>query len=350
MAWNDQVASRKRGISGRFMSLSKRWTGFGSSKGAGAKANGTGNLSGSNFNLEMGFYPPDSPESIMRHLADYGAMLRDWRLAHSTYDFVRSDFSHDKAWAHHAAANEMAAMTSLIMPSLQSRARSDNLDQWLDAATYSYLTRCSSPSGVIRCLTTVSELCGNRGPNAPGHATRYQCRLLELGILGPIAQILTSERIADFHMTNTDSATTSQLTRQRQAGLWRTLAALSWARLGRSSGALSRLEQAKRLYGLVDRGASLLPFPSMYPLWDSLRAHAENDIEYDSGRILNGEITEQEAQGTSVLFEERLNTYVSRPTRSRLNSEDFSLHMPDQVEDTDASDFYISPLQSDGFE
>ena len=31
--WNDQAASRRRGISGRFMSLSKRFAGFGSTKG-----------------------------------------------------------------------------------------------------------------------------------------------------------------------------------------------------------------------------------------------------------------------------------------------------------------------------
>ena len=29
--WNEQIASRRRGISGRFMSLSKRWTGIGAS-------------------------------------------------------------------------------------------------------------------------------------------------------------------------------------------------------------------------------------------------------------------------------------------------------------------------------
>jgi trafficking protein particle complex subunit 8 len=40
----------------------------------------------------------------MRKLADYAFMLRDWRLAHSTYDIVRKDFGNDKAWKYAAGA------------------------------------------------------------------------------------------------------------------------------------------------------------------------------------------------------------------------------------------------------
>ena len=40
----------------------------------------------------------------MRKLADFAFMLRDWKLAHSTYDIVRKDFANDKAWKYAAGA------------------------------------------------------------------------------------------------------------------------------------------------------------------------------------------------------------------------------------------------------
>src|SRR5690242_5305557 len=71
--WNEQILSRRRGLSGRFMSLSKRWTPFGSSRNS-ASASPSSN---SNYDSLQGFYRPDAPEAIMRRLADYCFMLRD---------------------------------------------------------------------------------------------------------------------------------------------------------------------------------------------------------------------------------------------------------------------------------
>jgi trafficking protein particle complex subunit 8 len=114
--WNDQVASRRRGISGRFMSLSKRWTGFGSSRGSKSSNSSQGNP-GSNYNTSTASYDPDSPEASMHRLADYAFMLRDWRLSSSIYDILRVDFGDDKAWSHHASANEMMALSLLLSSS-----------------------------------------------------------------------------------------------------------------------------------------------------------------------------------------------------------------------------------------
>lgn len=41
----------------------------------------------------------------MRKLADFAFMLRDWKLAHSVYDLLRTDFNNDKAWKYYAAAH-----------------------------------------------------------------------------------------------------------------------------------------------------------------------------------------------------------------------------------------------------
>lgn len=272
MTWNDQVASRRRGISGRFMSLSKRWAGFGSTKGtnAGAGAGGSGSNSGSNYDSQQDFYPPETPEATMRQLADYAFMLRDWKLAYSTYDFVRTDFAHDKAWKYHAAANEMAALTSLINPqNFSMRNRSEGLNQMLEAATYSYLTRCSMSLDVIRCLTLAIELLRSRGPSAADEAARWGGNLLELGILRPNLQALVAERVAECYMSRLDM--TSQTgDRKRQSALWNLLASHRWMELGRIIQSRRCLQAASSFYKMDQTRETQLPFTSMHTLWDHL--------------------------------------------------------------------------------
>ena len=93
--WNDQVASRRKGLSGRFISMSKRY--FGTSR-------GSNSTSTSNYDAVTASYVPSSNEAKMRKLADYAFMLRDWKLAWSCYDLLRTDFANDKAWRYHAGA------------------------------------------------------------------------------------------------------------------------------------------------------------------------------------------------------------------------------------------------------
>ena len=93
--WNDQVASRRRGLSGKFMSMSKRFLG---------SSRTSSSATTSNYDATTSSYIPSSPEAQMRKLADFAFMLRDWRLAHSIYDLLRADFSNDKAWRYHAGA------------------------------------------------------------------------------------------------------------------------------------------------------------------------------------------------------------------------------------------------------
>ena len=271
MTWNDQVASRRRGISGRFMSLSKRWAGFGSNKAAASGLSGASNASGSNYDSQRGFYPPETPEATMRQLGDYAFMLRDWKLAHSTYDFLRTDFSHDKAWSYHAAANEMVAITSLLVPqTYNSKYKLEVIDQILDTAAYSYLTRCSMPSSVVRCFTLAIELLKNRGSIAADDAARVGGKLLEYGVLDPIAQALTSERIAECYMSRTVLAAPTMSSRQRQAALWNILSAELWVKLGNPIQARLRFEEAKVLYQLEHQQNSGPSFPSMQAFWGDL--------------------------------------------------------------------------------
>ena len=276
VTWNDQVASRRRGISGRFMSLSKRWTGFGSGRGT-ASTGGSLNPSGSNYDSIQGFYPPETPEATMRQLADYAFMLRDWKLAYSTYEILRLDFGNDKAWTYHAAANEMAAISFLLIPqTLSSRSKFDTVDQLLEAASYSYLTRCSIPYGVIRCITVALELLKSRGSAAAQDAARWGGKLLELGVSSPFAQALLTERMADCYRSRTGAGLLRLNSRKRQTAFWSLMAAESWTRLGTPGRTQRRLQEARISYGLDPNSRhGGVPFPSMRAFWTNLEQRVD---------------------------------------------------------------------------
>ena len=258
MAWNDQVASKRKGISGRFMSLSKRWTGFGSMKGS--KAESTS--SGSNYDAASGTYPPESPEFTMRQLADYSFMLRDFKLAYSTYDLIRSDFAHDKAWAHHAAANEMSATTYLILPQ-NTKFRSDVVDALLDTAAYSYLTRCEMPGNALRALIMGMELLKIRRTD---DAPRWGGRILELCILSPIGQTMVTERMAECYRLSAPTGNRESGNRVRQAAFWSVLAAQSWIQIGRPKHAERCMKDSLRLLNeFYDLPDNAVPFENMIP-------------------------------------------------------------------------------------
>ncbi|KAF9881610.1 hypothetical protein CkaCkLH20_00756 [Colletotrichum karsti] len=223
--WNDQVASRRRGITGRFMSISRKWGGFGSS----SRSSVVGGSSSSSTYDPSGFYRPDASEAIMRKLADFAFMLRDYKLAQSTYDLLRSDFSDAKAWKYHAAANEMAAVSLLIMPqNLSSKSRAETIDQMLEAAFYSYQTRCSAPFGALRSLTLGIELLRLRGGSSVDDAVRWGIRLLDSKILGPIGDALMKERLAVCYAAKPGVGSGSWGHRKRKSAMWCVLAGESW--------------------------------------------------------------------------------------------------------------------------
>lgn len=347
MTWNDQVASRRRGISGRFMSLSKRWTGFGTAKSTTPGA-GVSNPSGSNYDYQQGFYPPETPESAMRQLGDYAFMLRDYKLAYSTYDFLRADFGHDKAWSYHAAANEMAAITSLLTShAINSKSRSESLDQMLENATYSYLTRCSLPFNVNRCLTVTIELLKSRGPIAADDAARWGGKLLELGVLTPSAQALTTERIAECYMSRTSAPLAAAGTRNRQAALWDVLGSESWKRLDNLDQARVRLREASALYGLGNQGSARLPFPSMQGLWQRLSSTLRDSGADDYETLIGAGVAQDGFELNTIEEKEQLNASAHWRISSSNDAKGFTPQEAGPVHPASLGD---SHLQDDGFE
>ncbi|EMC91905.1 hypothetical protein BAUCODRAFT_310151 [Baudoinia panamericana UAMH 10762] len=247
--WNDQVASRRRGLTGRFMSISKRFTAFGG-RNASVPALGAGS---SNYDSLQGFYRPDAPEAVMRKLADYSMMLRDYKLAQSTYEILCTDFKNDKAWRYYAAASEMSAVSSLIaMSALSTRVRVDTIDQALETAYYSYITRVGAPYNALRTLVIGLELLKLRGGSALDDAARWCTRVLDDRLIGPVGHVLIMERVASCYTERKGVGGLSSGDRRRKAAFWHTLAADAWLRMEKTSQAEQCLSESVRLYKLDD--------------------------------------------------------------------------------------------------
>ncbi|KAF2739037.1 hypothetical protein EJ04DRAFT_458466 [Polyplosphaeria fusca] len=270
--WNEQVLSRRRGMAGRFMSISKRWTPFGGGRSSSSSAS-----SNSNYDSNQGFYRNDAPEALMRKLADYSFMLRDYKLALSTYDVLRSDFNNDKAWRHYAGAVEMAALSAL-MPTdrLPSKTRVDSIDTWIEAASYNYTNRqqMNTPYYALRSLACSVELLRLRGGSAADDGARWSSRILELGLVGPVGSALFTERASACYVVRSGIGSMRLGSRRRKAALWSVRAAESWYRLDKALQAEKCLDTALRLYGSqADAGEVVkgLPFPEMQAFIDELR-------------------------------------------------------------------------------
>ncbi|KAI9848100.1 MAG: hypothetical protein M1837_001202 [Sclerophora amabilis] len=314
--WNDQVASRKRGLSGRFMSLSKKWTGFGSSSRS-ASNPGSGASSGSNSNYDalQGFYRPDTPEATMRRLADYAFMLRDWKLAQSTYDIIRADFNHDKAWKYHAGANEMAALSTLLTgQTLTSKSRSEAVDQLLETASYSYITRCAAPYSALRCLTLGAELLKLRGGPTASDAARWETKILELRLLGSIGGALVTERVGACHALRKGAGRERLGSRSRKAALWNILAADAWLKLEKSSQAEKCLEQASKVYNELSGNTGVIAFEAMQTFIDDLR-HA---LRASISTVQDVDGTSESMMGGVAQVEEESETLDHRSRRKSL--------------------------------
>ena len=250
--WNEQFASRRRGISGRFMSLSKKWTGFGTGSRSTSTATSPGGGASGNYDSLQRSYRYDTPEAILRKLADYAFMLRDYKLASTTYELLRSDYGNDKAWKYLAGANEMCAASSLLNPlSTISKTRLEGLDQMLETGSYSYLTHCSDPQNALRTMALAVELLKVRGRAAAELASKWATRILELGLVGSVGHVLFSERVASCFSVQARIGVSGWGFRKRKAALWNVVSADEWMKLGKAEFAAERLDDADLLYNSV---------------------------------------------------------------------------------------------------
>ncbi|KAJ6164872.1 TRAPP III complex Trs85 [Penicillium chermesinum] len=260
--WNDQVASRRRGFSGRLVSMmGRRFAGLGS----GSRSSGSGPGGSGNFDPALNSYSPETPEAILRKMADFAFMLRDFKLASSTYEMIRSDFGNDKAWKYHAGAHEMCAVSTLLNPlSMSAKIKLENIDQMFETACYSYLTRCSDATHALRSLSLAVELLKSR-------AAKWAMRVMDFGLVGPVGNVLFTERVAACYASKTPAGGAKWGARRRKAGMWNILAADQWLKVGQPTMASGSLEEAERLYAEVLETEGVFPMPEMQRFVDGLR-------------------------------------------------------------------------------
>lgn len=223
--WNDQIASSRRGITGRFFSASRKYFSKGSIfssqnqqtassnssnsfslpfSGPSAGSPSSSSATAGGYSTSKACYPYSAPEALLRKLADFAFMLRDYSLANSTYELLKGDFHAVKAWSHLAASQEMSAVSYLMSKeghSLTIKARIDNIENLLDSATYSYISRCSLPSYALRCIFLASELmCTTTSPSAASEgATRWLLKAVNEDITGPLGKAIILERISNAY-------------------------------------------------------------------------------------------------------------------------------------------------------
>jgi hypothetical protein len=309
--WNDQVASRRRGISGRFMSLSKRWA-FGSSS---RNSSAGGSSSSSNYD-GLGFYRADSPEAIMRRLADFAFMLRDWKLAMSTYELLRTDFQNDKAWKYHAAANEMAALALLIMPqNMSSKTRLETINGMIEQAFYSYHTRCNSLYGAVRCTVLALELLRLRGGSGVDEAVRWGIRVLESNLMGSVGDALLKERLAICYASKTGAGSQAWGSRRRKSALWSVLGAEAWIAQAKYMQAQRCLNEARRMYAQLPGECGVQSFAVASDFLAHLNDQLKAGLRADMAGV-GGEYMEDGQEQADLLGDEETETLDNR-RRSR---------------------------------
>ncbi|KAI7861325.1 ER-golgi trafficking TRAPP I complex 85 kDa subunit-domain-containing protein, partial [Spinellus fusiger] len=157
-SWNDQVASARRGLTGRLFGASRRLFGTASRS---PSLQSMQNIPATGLNTPIGtntltIYPYSTPEAQMRKLADYAFMLRDYKFAHLIYDTVRRDFATDKAYKHHAGTQEMIGVCFLMMN--QALTSKVDVDCNFELAVQQYLGRCRSSFHATRATVMYYEL------------------------------------------------------------------------------------------------------------------------------------------------------------------------------------------------
>ena len=319
--WNEQIASRRRGISGRFMSLSKRWAGIGSSaRNASSATNLTSSGGSGNYDGVQGYYRYDTPEALLRKLADFAFMLRDYKLAASTLELVRTDYSNDKAWKYMAGANEMCYVANLLNPltgTASAKFKMETFDQMLETASYSYLTRCADPTSALRSLVLGVELLKVRGKVAAELAAKWGIRILELGLVGSCGHVLISERVASCFANQIGTGSTDWGMRKRKAALWNVMAADEWMKLGRAEFAAERLDEAHELYDDSKNGESVKHFTELDTFVNQLSLAVKMKLGQGRNRGLSGAslVMQQEVEDETVEDMANLEKLDSRVNR-----------------------------------
>lgn len=165
--WDDLILAPKKSITGRFFSVSRKLF----NNNSGEQVSQT--HSPESYNAVDNYYYRSSPEQIIRKLADWSLMLKDFKYAYSTYDHIKKDYTTDKAWVYVASTQEMCII-SLLLAQTQPLAsdtlpqppdkntlrkiRHDIIEPYIDNLSYTFKSRFNVKTYAIKSYLVVAEL------------------------------------------------------------------------------------------------------------------------------------------------------------------------------------------------
>lgn len=164
--WDDQILGPKKSITGRFFSVSRKL--FNNNSNPEINSTGQNSLT---FNYVDNHYHKSSPEQVIRKLADWSLILKDFKYAYNTYDLIKKDYTNDKAWIYVASTQEMC-ISSLLLAQTQQvgplsappdkntlrKIRHDIIEPYVDNLCYTFKSRLNVKSYSIKTLLIVIEL------------------------------------------------------------------------------------------------------------------------------------------------------------------------------------------------
>lgn len=164
--WDDQILSPKKSFTGRFFSVSKKF--FNNNNNTNEQLNNHTSV----FNYQENSYYKSSTEQIIRKLADWSLILKDFKYAYSTYDFIKKDYTNDKAWVYVASTQEMCIVSLLLAQTQQisqltspppdkntlRKIRHDIIEPYIDNLSYTFKSRLNVKTYSIKTLVILIEL------------------------------------------------------------------------------------------------------------------------------------------------------------------------------------------------
>lgn len=163
--WDDQILSPKKSFTGRIFSVSKKL--FNNNN----DSTTASSLSSTSFNFHDNYYHKSSTEQIIRKLADWSLILKDFKYAYSAYDLIKKDYTNDKAWLYVASTQEMCIVSLLLAQTQQignapqppdkntlRKIRHDIIEPYIDNLCYTFKSRLNVKTYSIKTLLIVVEL------------------------------------------------------------------------------------------------------------------------------------------------------------------------------------------------
>lgn len=219
LQWDEQVAAPRKLITGKFFSVSRRYF---SGRDSGASSP---TAVAHEYDPMTGLYHRLCPEQVIRRLADWLMMLRDYKLAHAHYELLKKDFVTARAWAYSALAQEFAVVLMLLgqlfrlpelarsshgltrlgvvaQPQIQQlvKARNQMVEPYLDQLHYTYTLRSSLKTFSVRAIVLIVELlmCTDAW-YACGLSAKWMTKLVGQELVGHVGRCLVLERVGEVY-------------------------------------------------------------------------------------------------------------------------------------------------------